>query len=216
VRALVLLNATILVVPLVVYYVLLQPYSVGVGLPLAALGIVVICVQASTVVASWLAYKTAGHFELASVVAVALAVLIAATAILAAVPSIPSLVLMLAVALVPALLTPLLSARLNDLIPSGQRATILSLGALLFELGLAVAMPLMLAFADRFGAPAAIGLSSVIFAVTAVPLMFVWHRGMLSRRDDADTERGWRGKANRGWCEPGEAAPRPTTAERMG
>jgi hypothetical protein len=81
---------------------------------------------------------------------------------------------MLAVALVPALLTPLLSARLNHLIPSGQRATILSLGALLFELGLAIAMPLLLAFADRFGAPAAIGLAGLIFALTAVPLMFVW------------------------------------------
>jgi MFS family permease len=174
VRALVLLNATILTVPLVVYYVLLQPYSLGVGLPLAALGIVVIAVQLSSVVASWLAHRTAGHFELTSVVAVALSVLIAATAILAALPSIPSLALMLAVALVPALLTPLLSARLNDLIPSGQRATILSLGALLFELGLAIAMPLLLAFADRFGAPAAIGLSSAVFALTAVPLMFVW------------------------------------------
>jgi MFS family permease len=174
VRALVLLNATILTVPLVVYYVLLQPYSVGVGLPLAALGVVVIGVQLSTVIASWLAHRTESHFELASVVAVSLAVLIAATIILATVPSIPSLALMLAVALVPALLTPLLSARLNHLIPSGQRATILSLGALLFELGLAVAMPLLLAFADRFGAPAAIGLAGGVFALTAVPLMFVW------------------------------------------
>ena len=174
VRALVLLSATIATVPLVVYYVLLQPYSVGVGLPLAALGIVVIGVQLSTVVASWLAHRTADHFELGSVVAVALAVFIAATAILAVAPTIASLALMLAVALVPALLTPLLSARLNDLIPSRQRATILSLGALLFELGLAVAMPLMLAFADRFGAPAAIGLSSAVFAVTAIPLMLVW------------------------------------------
>jgi len=174
VRALVLLNATILIVPLVVYYVLLQPYAVGVGLPLAALGVVVIGVQLSTVVASWLAHRTEGRFELTSVVAVALAVLVAATALLAALPSIPSLALMLAVALVPALLTPLLSARLNHLIPSGQRATILSLGALLFELGLAIAMPLLLAFADRFGAPAAIGLAGAIFAVTAVPLMFVW------------------------------------------
>jgi len=174
VRALVLLNATILVIPLVVYYVLLQPYSLGVGLPLAALGVVVIGVQASTVVASWLAHRTAGRFDLANVVAVSLTVLIAATVILAAVPSIPSLALMLAVALVPALLTPLLSARLNDLIPSAQRATILSLGALLFELGLAVAMPALLAFADGFGPAAAIGLSGLIFAVTTVPLMFVW------------------------------------------
>jgi MFS family permease len=174
VRALVLLNATILVVPLVVYYVLLQPYSIGVGLPLAALGVVVIGVQVSTVLASWLAHRMTAHFELTSVVAGALAVLIVATALLAALPSIPSLALILAVALVPALLTPLLSARLNDLIPSGQRATILSLGALLFELGLAIAMPLLLAFADRFGAPAAIGLSAAVFALTAVPLMFVW------------------------------------------
>ena len=174
VRALVLLSATIATLPLVVYYVLLQPYSLGVGLPLAALGVVVIGVQLSTVVASWLAHRTADHFELASVVAVALVVFIAATAILAALPAIPSLALMLAVALVPALLTPLLSARLNHLIPSRQRATILSLGALLFELGLAIAMPLLLAFADRFGAPAAIGLSSAVFALTAVPLLFVW------------------------------------------
>jgi MFS family permease len=174
VRALVLLNATIVTVPLVVYYVLLQPYAVGVGLPLAALGVVVIGVQLSTVVASWLAHRTADHFELGSVVAVAVAVFIAATAILAALPSIPSLALMLAVAIVPALLTPLLSARLNHLIPSSQRATILSLGALLFELGLAIAMPLLLAFADRFGAPAAIGLSSAVFGLMAVPLMFVW------------------------------------------
>jgi MFS family permease len=174
VRALVLLSATIATVPLVVYYVLLQPYSVGVGLPLAALGVVVIAVQLSTVIASWLADRTTGRFELASVVTIALAVLIAATTVLAVIPSIPSLALMLAVALVPALLGPLLSARLNDLIPSAQRATILSLGALLFELGLAVAMPLLLAFADRFGAPAAIGLSGAVFALTAVPLMFVW------------------------------------------
>jgi hypothetical protein len=32
----------------------------------------------------------------------------------------------------------------------------------------------MLAFADRFGAAAAIGLSSLVFAATAVPLLFVW------------------------------------------
>jgi MFS family permease len=174
VRALVLLNATILVVPLVVYYVLLQPYSIGVGLPVAALGVVVIGVQVSTVLASWLAHRTTAHLELPTVVAGSLAVLIGATAILAVFPSIPSLALMLAVAVVPALLTPLLSARLNDLIPSGQRATILSLGALLFELGLAIAMPLLLAFADRFGAPAAIGFSAAVFGFTAIPLMFVW------------------------------------------
>jgi len=174
VRALLLLNATILVVPLVVCYVLLQPYALGVGLPLASLGIVVVAVQMTTVAASWLAHRVAGRIELPTIVAVGVAVLLGATGVLGAFPSIPSIALMLAVALVPALVGPLMSARLNDLIPSGQRATILSLGALLFELGLAVAMPLLLTFADRLGAPGAIGLSAALCAVTVIPLLFVW------------------------------------------
>jgi len=101
-------------------------------------------------------------------------VLLIATGALALFPSIPAVALMLAVALVPALCGPLLTARLNDLIPSGQRATILSLSALLFELGLAVAMPLLLASADRFGAPAAIGVSTAALAITVLPFLFIW------------------------------------------
>ncbi|TMC77675.1 MAG: MFS transporter [Chloroflexi bacterium] len=174
IRALLLLNATILVVPLVVYYVLLQPYALGVGVPLASLGIVVVAVQVTTVAASWLAHRLGGRVELTTIVAVGVAILLGATGVLGAFPSIPSIALMLAVALVPALVGPLMSARINGLIPSGQRATILSLGALLFELGLAVAMPLLLAFADRLGAPAAISLSAVFFAITVIPLLLVW------------------------------------------
>src|SRR2546425_8623621 len=174
VRALLVLNAAILVMPLVVYYVLLQPYAIGVGVPLASLGIIVLAVQVTTVAASWIAHRVAGRVDLTTIVAAGVAVLLGATGILGAFPSVPSVALMLAVALVPALIGPLMTARLNDLIPSGQRATILSLGALLFELGLAVGMPLLLAFADRFGPAAAIGLSGLIFAVTTVPLMFVW------------------------------------------
>ncbi|HEV8468064.1 MAG TPA: MFS transporter [Candidatus Limnocylindria bacterium] len=174
VRALLVLNAAILVVPLVVYYVLLQPYAIGVGLPLASLGIVVLAVQISTVAASWLAHIVAGRWALTTIVPAGVAVILGATSVLAAVPSIPSIALMLAVALVPALVGPLLSARLNDLIPSGQRATILSLGALLFELGLAVGMPLLLAFAEALGAPAAIGVSAAFLALTVIPLLIVW------------------------------------------
>jgi len=169
-----LINATILVVPLVVYYVLLQPYAIGVGLPLASLGIIVLAVQMTTVAASWLAHRVGGRWDLTTIVAAGVAVLLGATGILGAFPSVPSVALMLAVALVPALIGPLMTARLNDLIPSGQRATILSLGALLFELGLAVGMPLLLAFADLLGAPAAIGISAAFFALTVIPLLILW------------------------------------------
>ena len=174
VRALLLLSAMIMVVPLVVYYVLLQPYALGVGLPLASLGVVVVGVQLTNVAASWLAHRSQARFALTDVVTVAVAALLVANGALALFPSIPALALMLVVALVPALCAPLLAARLNDLIPSAQRATILSLSALLFELGLAAAMPLLLASADRFGAPAAIGLSTAALAVTVLPFLFIW------------------------------------------
>jgi MFS family permease len=174
VRALLLLSAMILVVPLVVYYALLQPYALVVGLPIASLGVVVVGVQLTSVVAAWLAHRTRGRFALTNVVTVGVAVLLIATGALALFPSIPAVALMLAVALVPALCGPLLTARLNDLIPSAQRATILSLSALLFELGLAVAMPLLLASADRLGAPAAIGVATAALAVTVLPFLFIW------------------------------------------
>lgn len=186
VRALLLLGAMILVVPLVVYYALLQPYALGVGVPLASLGVIVVGVQLTNVVASWLAHRTQGRFALTDVVTAGIAVLLVACAALALVPSIPTVALMLAVALVPALCGPLLTTRLNDLIPSAQRATILSLSALLFELGLAVAMPLLLAFADRFGAPAAIGVSTAALAVTVLPFLFIWRA---SERPARATER---------------------------
>jgi MFS family permease len=115
VRALLLLYATILTLPLVVYYVLLQPYAVGVGLPIATLGIVVAGVQLTSVVASWLAYRATRYLALTTIVAIGIGILLVAQGMLGAFPSIPSIGLVLVVALVPALLGPLLLTRLNDL-----------------------------------------------------------------------------------------------------
>lgn len=174
VRALLLLNAMFLIVPLVVYYFLLQPYALGVGLPLASLGLVVVGVQLTTVVASWLAHRVEGRLELTTIVALGVVLVIAATAMLGALPSIPTIGLMLVVALVPALVGPLLTARINDLIPSAQRATILSLSALLSELGTAGAVPLLMTAADALDPPSSIGISAALFAITVIPLWFMW------------------------------------------
>jgi len=174
VRALLLLSAAFSVVPLVVYYFLLQPYALGVGLPLASLGAVVVAIQLTTVAASWLAHRAGARFDLTTIVTVGAVLLVSATIALGAVPSVPSVGLMLVVALVPALVGPLLTARLNNFIPSAQRATILSLSALLAELGTAGAVPLLLALADVLSPAIAIGLSASLFAVVAFPLLIVW------------------------------------------
>ena len=69
---------------------------------------------------------------------------------------------------------PLLTTRINDIIPSGQRATILSLGALIGELGIAGLVPLLMGLADVVSPPMAIGLSAVLFGLVAIPLLIMW------------------------------------------
>jgi len=180
VRSLLLLSAAFAVVPLIVYYFLLQPYALAVGLPLASLGLVVVGVQLMSVLASWFASRAERRIELGAIVGVGGLLVVAATAMLAARPSIPSVALMLVVAMVPALVGPLLLTRINDLIPSGQRATILSLSAVVSELGTAAAVPLLLTIAGAFGAALAIGGASVLFAVAVAPL-WVLSRAALRR-----------------------------------
>ena len=187
VRWLLLLTAGFAIVPLVVYYVLLQPYALAVGLPIASLGFVVLGVQSAGVAASWLAHRIEGRVGLWTLVTGGIAISIGSMWLLGALPSVPTVALVLTVALVPALAQPLLSAHLNDLIPSAQRATIISLSALLFELGLAFAMPLLLGLADAFGAPATMGISAPVYALTVIPFAVLWRfaessRSALTRR----------------------------------
>jgi len=174
VRALLLLSTTFSVVPVVVYYFLLQPYAVMVGFPIAALGLVVVLIQGTTVAASWVAHRIGRRFELRKIVTVNAVFLVGATIVIGALPSIPSIALMLVVALVPSLVGPLLTTRINDIIPSGQRATILSLGALIGELGIAGLVPLLMGLADVVSPPMAIGLSAVLFGLVAIPLLIMW------------------------------------------
>jgi len=174
VRAILLLTGAFSVVPLIVYYFLLQPYALRVGLPLASLGVVVVMIQLTTVFASWLAYRAGSRFELKTIVTAAASLLVAACVVLAAAPSLASVALMLVVALVPAVVSPLLMARINDLIPSAQRATILSLTGLISELGTAALVPLLLGLADLLTPALAIGASAVLFAVAVFPLLLLW------------------------------------------
>ncbi len=174
VRAILLLSTTFSVVPLIVYYFLLQPYAVAVGFPIAALGVVVVLIQGTTVAASSLAHRIERRFELRKIVMLAAIFMVGATLILGTLPSVPSVAFMLVVALVPALVGPLLATRINDLIPSAQRATILSLGALIGELATAGLVPLLLGLADIVSAPKAIGLSALLFGLVALPLMIMW------------------------------------------
>ena len=174
VRWLLLLGALLPLIPLTIYYVLLQPYAVGVGVPIAWLGVVVLGVQTTTVLASWLAHRIEGRIAVPTLTGAGIALVAVAAAVLGSFPSVPVLAFVFIVAIVPATLQPLLSARLNHLIPSTQRATVLSFNGLVTELGLAITFPAMLALADRLGPPTATGLGAGLFAVVVIPLFLLW------------------------------------------
>ena len=174
VRWLLLLGALLPLIPLTIYYVLLQPYAIGVGLPIAWLGVVVLGVQTTTVLSSWLAHRIEGRIAVPTLTGAGIALVAVAAAVLGAFPSLPVLAFVLVVAIVPATLQPLLSARLNHLIPSTQRATVLSFNGLVTELGLAVTFPGMLTLADRLGPAAATGLGAGLFAAVVIPLFLLW------------------------------------------
>ena len=174
VRWLVVLGAILPLIPLTIYYVLLQPYAGSVGVPVAWLGAIVLGVQLATFAASSLTHRTQGRIPLSTFVATGIVVVIAGGSLLGSFPSIPALGLIALVAIVPAMLQPLLSSRLNDLIPSAQRATILSLNGLVSELGLVVTMPTLLWLADSLGAPSAAAVSAILFGSIVIPLFLLW------------------------------------------
>jgi MFS family permease len=174
VRWLLLLGALLPLIPLTIYYVLLQPYAIGVGLPIAWLGVVVLGVQTTTVLSSWLAHRIEGRIAVPRLVGTGIALVAVAATVLGSFPSVPVIAFVLIVAIVPATLQPMLSARLNHLIPSTQRATVLSFNGLVTELGLAITFPGMLALADRLGAPAATLLGAGLFVLVVAPLFLLW------------------------------------------
>jgi predicted MFS family arabinose efflux permease len=174
VRWLLLLGALLPLIPVTIYYVLLQPYAIGVGLPIAWLGVVVLGVQTTTVLSSWLAHRIEGRIAVPTLVGTGIALVAVAATVLGSFPSVPVIAFVLIVAIVPATLQPMLSARLNHLIPSSQRATVLSFNGLVTELGLAITFPGMLALADRQGAPAATVLGAGLFVLVVVPLFLLW------------------------------------------
>ena len=80
------------------------------------------------------------------------------------------------------LLRPVLSALLNDEIPSEQRATIVSLQALLWTVFLAGVEPALFALVERTSLAFGIGVSAAALAVVAAGLLQLWRRAMLNRR----------------------------------
>lgn len=188
VRDQILLGALVPVFNFLLTFILLQPYAAAAGVPVANLGAVVLAVRGASVLGSMAAHRVSARIGPHVLVPAAVAIMVASHALLAVSGSPGALALFAVVSLASALIPPTLSQLLNERIPSAQRATIISLQALLWTLALAVVEPPLLAVASRAGVPFAIGLSGVILAVTALPTLLLWRRSMARAGSDPSME----------------------------
>jgi len=181
VRYLVLIGASTLVFPFLLVFMLLQPYAAGLGIPIWALGPIVLLRGLGAAFGSLLADRVSGWLGSGRVLIGTQAVTVLCMALMAFAVTPPIMALFVVTSFASGLLRPVLSALLNAEIPSEQRATIISLQSLLWTVFLAAVEPVLFALGDRTGLPFAIGGSAIVLAIVASVLLGLWRRAVSSR-----------------------------------
>lgn len=187
--------------PPVRYVMLAAPFTAGVGIYVfyalqpylldlfgdpkayAIAGLAAALVAASQVLGGWLAPRVRGLFRKRTTV---LIMSVAVSAVILGALGINrsfwlALVLLAVWSIVAAAATPVRQAYLNDLIPSKQRATILSFDSLMGSSGGVVVQPVLGRSADLYGYPASLAIGGLIELI-ALPFLFA------SRRQNAPAD----------------------------
>jgi MFS family permease len=145
--------------------VFLQPQALTLGVPLAAVGVVVTGVHLLNILGSNTAYRVRSRLGESTVLLVAPMLIVVCLVALAALQSLPALGFVGVVGLLTNLARPLAMGRLQQEADDNVRATLLSLQALLFTLVIAVIEPTMGVIADRSGLSAAYFVLALILAL---------------------------------------------------
>jgi len=176
VRAIILLAATIQLFVILLTMTAFQPYANEVALPLWTFGAIYLGIQAFAIAGSYLSPRAAIRFGRARLLTVATIAIAGCQVLLWLGASRPAVVLIAVTAAVSALVQPILSAMLNDAIPSRQRATIISLQSLVAMVGLGVVQLALFTIGQRTSMALAIGLAGMLMAVLAAPSLAVLAR----------------------------------------
>lgn len=145
--------------------VFLQPQALTLGVPLAAIGVVVTVVHLLNILGSSTAYRVRSLLGESRVLLAAPILMVLCLVALAAFQSLPALGFVGVVGLLTNLARPLAMGRLQQEADDNVRATLLSLQALLFTLVVAVIEPTMGVIADRSGLSAAYFVLALILAL---------------------------------------------------
>lgn len=145
--------------------VFLQPQALALGVPLAAIGVVMTGVHLLNILGSSSAHRVQLRLGESRVLVAAPILIVLCLVALAAYQSLPALGFVGVIGLLTNLARPLAMGRLQKEADDNVRATLLSLQALLFTLVVAVIEPTMGVIADRSGLPAAYLMLAVVLGI---------------------------------------------------
>lgn len=152
--------------------VFLQPQAVALGVPLAAIGVVVMAVQIANMVGAASAHRLQGRLGEGRFLRAAPLVIAVSLAMLAAFQQLPALVFVALIGFVTAALRPLVLNRMQHEVPDAIRATVLSMQSLVFTIVVAVIEPLLGLVADQAGLPASYLALAAGLSILAVGLLW--------------------------------------------
>ena len=171
VRVVLLIGAAFSLFTILLTMTAFQPYAHEVSLPVWTLGGILLAIRLCGIGGAYLAPRFADGIGRENALAVAAAVMIGAQVLLWAGASRPAVALFAGAAAAGAAARPVVSALLNDAIPSAQRATIISLQSLATFLGLGVVQLALFLVADRTSMALALGLAGLLMAVIVLPML---------------------------------------------
>ncbi|SES67759.1 Predicted arabinose efflux permease, MFS family [Oceanobacillus limi] len=174
IRYIVILGALLIVMPVLLTLVVIQPYAIHVGYSVANLGLIIVCVRIAGMIGSltsnWFSRKY-NHWSLISIV---LLVIMICYALIWIYPMLVTIVPFAIISFVASLVRPVMSDLLNKSISGNQRATILSIQSLLFTLFLTILEPLIFILGEKSGLPMAVGLSGIFLVTLSLILIKLW------------------------------------------
>lgn len=153
--------------------IFVQPFLRGHDVSIGNLGFFQAPNRILAIIAALIAYRASARLGRRAVYASLPAVMALSYVLLGAWDSVYAYAALLPMAAMQGLQQPLIGNYINQRIPSGQRATILSLGQLLFSLALAPVEPLLGFAADEWGLPSVFWSLAVGTAVLGT-IAFVW------------------------------------------
>jgi len=146
----------------------LQPQALSLGVPLAGIGVLVMAVQLTNMVASNWSDRFKVRFGEGGLIYTAPVLILASLIVLAAFQKLPVLVFIAVIGFFASVIRPILLNRIQNEVSDDVRATIISMNSLMFTVVGAVSQPTLGFVADQSGFPAAyIGLASGLGILTA-------------------------------------------------